>query len=748
LDGNGEGKVCGGIKNNFLNINMVNKKIILNISGMTCASCAAGIKRELGKTSGITRADINFASKKAVVEYNPHLIGVEKILSSVSRAGYSGEIEKTSSGNHVHSHSYEENIKKDWHDFLIATLLSLPLIFGMIKNTKSGQVFFGLDLVMWLHLILSTGIVWYYGWRFHKMAWKLAKRLSANMDTLISLGTLTAYFYSLVVIFHGQEGYLETASLIVVFILLGKYFEARSTGKASGAMKKLLALKVEKARVIIADREEEISIEKIKVGDVILVKPGEKIPLDGEVIAGESNIDESMLTGESMPVDKNVGSLVFGATMNENGTLKIKVTKTGEGTVLAQIIKTVEEAQMTKAPVERLADKISGFFVPIVLMTAIITFLGWYMVTGDFPFSVTSAIAVLIVACPCALGLATPTAIMVGTGEGSEKGILFKNPEIFERAKKITMVVFDKTGTLTRGEPSVENIIVNEQYSFAAENILAIARSLAKNSTHPLSVALEKYAKKKESGEIKVKNFEELRGEGLIGIFEDFDIPIFLGNKKLLEDKNLDISWVEEILSNPKSLGGSWLFVGHDKKVIGAINVFDEIRPEAKRVIENLRKMNLRIGIITGDNAITARAVAQKLGVNYFRAEVLPHEKAIEIKKLQEKYKVAFVGDGINDAPSLAQADLGIAMGSASDIAKEAGEIILLQNNLEKVVEAIRLSRITFKTIKQNLFWAFFYNVMAIPLAALGFLSPVIAAAAMSFSSVSVVANSLRIYRK
>jgi Cu+-exporting ATPase len=726
---------------------MNEKKLVLNISGMTCASCVASIRRKLDKTPGIIEAKINFANKKAHVDFNPEMTDEKKIMEAISQAGYGAEREDDTRHNHGSHH--HENGTRDRKDFLWAAVLSLPLLLEMMIKIRSGLIVGGLDLVMWTHLILATIVVWYFGWRFHSRAFKLVRKLDFNMDTLISLGTMTAYFYSLWAIMNGQEGYLETAVIIIVLILLGKYFETKSTRKAGEAMKKLLELKVQKARLVNGVSEEEKDVDEIKAGNILRVLPGEKIPLDGIVVEGESSVNEAMLTGESMPQDKNPGSSVYGSTINENGQLKIRVTATGEGTALAQIIKTMEEAQMAKAPVEKLADKISGIFVPLVLFIAISTFLVGYLSGGIFAASLTRAIAVLIIACPCALGLATPTAIMVGTGQASKKGILIKNPEIFERAKNITMILFDKTGTLTMGASKVNRLIVNDNFSFAGDNIVSIARSLAKNSTHPLSVAVEKYALEKKSGQVRIINFQEIRGKGLSGIFEDHNIPLFLGNMRLLEEKKIDSSWAKELLTKRKAEGGSWLFVGHDQKVIGAIQIFDKIRPEAKKVIGKLKRAGLKVGIISGDNKTTVQAVAKSLGISYVRAEVLPGEKSREIKKLQDSgEKVAFVGDGINDAPSLAQADLGVAMGSATDVAKEAGEIILLTNNLEKVVEAGKLSRVTFKIIKQNLFWAFFYNILAIPLAAFGFLSPAVAAGAMSFSSVTVVMNSLRIYRK
>jgi Cu+-exporting ATPase len=749
------------------------KKIIFKISGMTCASCAASNEKVLRKTEGILSVNVNFATKKALVKYDPDKINEEEIKKAIIANGYgiSSEHGMMHKGHHdMSQHHHEaEDIKKNRAAFIGAGILSLPLVLEMFFKFRTEIFFLNQDTIVWFYLITATIIVFFFGWRFHRIAAKQAKKWQANMDTLISVGTLSAYFYSLWAIFNNQEGYLETAAIIITLILLGKFFEAKSTGQAGEAMRKLLELGAKKARVIINNQEKEVAVSQVKIGNIILVKPSEKIPLDGQILEGESSVDESMLTGESLPVEKKIGDKVFGATINENGILKIRVTQVGEGTVLSQIIKTVEEAQGSKAPIQRLADKISGIFVPVVLAIAIVAFFIWLFWEKNISLALINAVAVLVIACPCALGLATPTAIMAGTGKGAKRGILFKNGESFERAKKITMVVFDKTGTLTKGTPKVEKIVVNESViarehsdrgnlvmndnlgllRYSRNDILKIAVTLAKNSEHPLSKAVVKSANEKNITLQSVSDFKEIKGKGILAVCSEHKTPIMLGNIKLLEDNNLDTSWAQKIIADNNLGIGTRLFVVHNGEVIGALIIADEIRDEAKEIIRKLKKRNLKVAMITGDNQKTAEAVAKELEVDKVLAEVLPSEKSAEIKKLQEKgEKVIFVGDGINDAPSLVQADLGIAMGSATDIAKEAGQIILMQNNLKKVLEAIQISKATFRTIKQNLFWAFFYNVIAIPLAALGFLSPIIAAGAMAFSSVSVVLNSLRIYRK
>jgi Cu+-exporting ATPase len=540
---------------------------------------------------------------------------------------------------------------------------------------------------------------------------------------------------------------LESAAIIITLILLGKYFEAKSTGQASEAMRKLMELGVKKARLIFNGAEKETDIDEVKVGDILLVKPGESIPLDGVIVEGSGNINESMLTGESMPAEKKEGDKVFGATIDEDGVLKVMVWKERNETMLAQIIRTVEEAQMTKAPIQKLADKISGIFVPTVIILAAVTFLLWFILRGNFSLALINAVAVLVIACPCALGLATPTAIMVGTGRGAKSGILFKNGESFERAKNITMAVFDKTGTLTKGEPQVKKVIINPEYKFSEEEIVRIAASLAQNSLHPLSQAMINYARAKKIEPEKFKKFKEIKGKGMIAICAEHNQEVVAGNKGMMRDEKISLNWVEKILLRAEY--GTKIFIAHDKRVVGVMLINDEPRAEAKMVVARLKEMGIKVGMISGDNLRTATRIGHDLGISNVLAEVLPQAKAKEIEAMQKKgEKIVFVGDGINDAPSLAQAHLGIAMGSATDIAKEAGQIILIHNNLEKVLEAIQVSRLTLKTINQNLFWAFFYNIIAIPLAAFGLLNPMIAAGAMAFSSVSVVLNSLRIYKK
>lgn len=760
----------------------ISRKINAEVGGMHCASCALIVEKAVAKLPGVKQASVNYANKKALVEFNENEIDASAIAAEVAKAGYTLRIpEKTKANTHqqhvaTNNDDFVEQ-KKKLHFVLPLALLSIFLMLwevasqyrDFIPNPFWGaflspilawvpNFFLPMDLYNTIAFLVASVVLFWVGLDFVKAVPRFLMTGRANMDTLIGLGTLTAYIYSAIILLLPQLAvtlkltrifYFDVTIVVIGFIFLGKYFEALSTGRASAAMQKLMELAVKKARLVADGQEREVEIEAVKIGDVLRVRPSEKIPLDGVVVTGGSSVDESMLTGESLPIEKKIDSKVFGATINQSGVLDIRVTQIGEGTVLAQIIKTVEEAQGSKAPIQKLADRISGIFVPIIISIAVLTFLGWWIFAHDLSQGLVNAVAVLVIACPCALGLATPTAIMVGTGRGARRGILFKNGESFERSKDITMVVFDKTGTLTKGKPQVVGITPNPLYTFPEEKILKIAARIAMNSEHPLSRAVVEKAKSIEMVLEAVNDFQEIQGKGIAATCPDHAQPIMLGNRKLLEDNQLDVAWADSVLEAQAAGVGTKLFVVHHQEVIGVIVVADEVRSESKKVIADIKKMNLKVAMITGDHQKTAEAVAKELGIDVVLAEVLPSQKSDDIRKLQERgERVVFVGDGINDAPSLVQADLGIAMGSATDIAKEAGQIILMQNNLEKVLEAVQISRLTFRTIKQNLFWAFFYNIIAVPMAVAGLLNPAVAAAAMSFSSVSVVLNSLRIYRK
>ncbi len=642
----------------------------------------------------------------------------------------------------------EAEMKKLKQLVIFGAIVSVPtILFSFFISLPNNNI---------ILFLLATPVQFWAGWRFYKGTWDALKMKTANMDTLIAAGTSAAWIYSTLVafipsVFKG-ETYFDASVIIITLILTGKLLEEIAKGRASSSIKKLMKLQPTIATIIKDGREIEIQIEDVKVGDVIIVKPGGKIPVDGIVVEGYSSVDESMITGESMPVGKKVGDEIIGATINKSGLLKFKATKIGKDTVLQQIIKIVQEALTTKAPIQRLADRVSSYFVPAVIVVAIASFLAWYFIFGvNFIFALTIFIAILIIACPCALGIATPTAILVGTGLGAENGILIKGGEALETAHKLTTVIFDKTGTLTKGEPSVTDIIASEKTS--ENDILRIAATAEVGSEHPIGEAIVKKAEEKKIQIPKVKTYETIAGKGIKT--EYLNKTILVGNRILMKENKIEIGNIEKDVQNLEEQGKTAVIVSYGNKTIGIIAVADTLKEFSKEAINELHKMNKEIIMITGDNERTARAIANQLGIDRVLAQVLPKDKADEVKKLQEDGKVvAFVGDGINDAPALAQADIGIAIGSGTDVAMETGNIVLIKDDLRDVVTSIDLSRYAIKKIKQNLFWAFFYNTAGIPIAAgllypvFGLLlSPIIAAAAMAFSSVSVVGNSLLMKR-
>lgn len=736
-------------------------KITLNIGGMDCASCAQNIVRNLKRQAGVSLADVNFATGKAYIEYDETVIELEKIKEIIKKTGYKVLGDEAAKMNmsvedHMHMHLAPAVLGKkglNWQTTktILALIFTAPLLLRMIWEWVVPGATFGIGNTHWVEIALAAPVVFIFGWQFHISALKQLHRGQTNMDSLISLGTLTAFFYSVWAVFADRTMYFESAATIASLILLGKYFEAKTQGKASEAMKKLMELGVKKA-LIVNDKDEttEKNIEEVAVNEIALVRPGEKIPLDGIIIDGQSDIDESMLTGEGLPVAKRAGENVFGGTINRDGQLKIKITQTGADTVLAKIIQTVEEAQRFKAPLQKLADTISGIFVPSVIGIALMTFIGWMLYSHDFTTAIINAVTVLIISCPCALGLATPIAVMVGTSVGARKGILIKNGESFEKAKKIDTVVFDKTGTLTRGEPKLYEIIPADDFN--KDEALKIAATLASGSTHPLSQALAKALPSSEifgsiSGLGAVSQFTEYPGRGIGG--ELNRQKYFLGNQRILAENKIDGAWAEKISKEQADEGGSLLFLSQNDKTIAAFLLRDELKKTAEEAVWALKKMGIGSIIISGDREAAVHFTASLLEVDNFFAEILPADKRKKVQELQDTGRnVVFAGDGINDAPSLVQADLGIAMGAGADIAKEAGNIIIMQNEPIKIVEAIKLSRKTFKIIKQNLFWAFFYNVIAIPLAILGIANPIVGALAMAFSDITVIGNSLRIYKE
>lgn len=733
------------------------KKININIAGMHCASCVAIITKSLSKLPGIKTVNVNLLTETAAIEYAENQIDLPKIYQAIKESGYN--IKDTIETKHNHKQTaadHSEHLKVNHEGkalkrkVISAIILTLPIISTMFWSWQLPGSWLGINSGLWLIMLLTFIIVFILGWQFHITAFRQLLKWQAGMDSLISLGTLSAFFYSTGALFVGRANYFDSAAVITTLILLGRFFEAKTKGQASAALKKLLELGVKKARLITEDGQEiETDINNIKIGNLLLVKPGEKIPLDGIIKNGESTVDESMLTGESMPVAKNIGDKVFCATINKNGLLKIEVTQVGEGTILAQIIKTVAEAQMFKPPIQKLVDKIAGIFVPTVIIIALITFLGWLIASHQISLSVINAVAVLVIACPCALGIATPVGVMVGTGLGAKKGILIKDGASFEKAKNINTIVFDKTGTLTQGEASVEEIILNPKNNVAENYLMKISLSLALNSLHPLSKAIVKFTHGKRVEPIVLHNLQETAGQGLVAQYQENQTKILLGNKHLMLANNISDNWMDDLTIKLANKGGTLLFVSQDKSVFGAFLIRDTIKPSAPDTIKQAKNIGLETYMISGDHKNTVSAIAEQLGIDQYLYEIMPDKKQMEVKKLQAMgKKVVFVGDGINDAPSLVQADLGIAMGSGTDIAKEAGDIILMQSDPLLAITAIKLSRRTFQIIKQNLFWAFFYNTIAIPLAIFGLINPMIAAAAMSFSSISVITNSLRLYRE
>ncbi|MFH1712033.1 MAG: heavy metal translocating P-type ATPase [Patescibacteria group bacterium] len=723
------------------------KKSKFKIEGMHCASCAVNIENSLAKATGVKKANVNYALAQAAVDFDENQISEHDLHKIIKDEGYQTVMDKIQPiTEHETEHSGHQMVHSDAKTaFRRATLsLSLGIILFVLAMTGfdlRGD-FLGVSPALWLQAFLASIVVFGPGMEFHRMTWKQLTKLRANMDTLITMGTFSALFFSIWQMFRGGDVYFDAAAIITGFILLGRFFEAKSKGRASEAISKLLELGAKTAHRINKQGDtEDIAIEDLKIDDIVLVKPGEKIPLDGLVVDGESAINESMLTGESLPVSKQVDDQVFGATLNQKGSLKIKITKTGDNTVLSQIIRLVEDAQQQKAPIQKLVDKIAGIFVPIVILIALITFVIWLIVTGDLTTAFVPAVAVLVIACPCALGLATPTAILVGTGRGAKRGILIKSGEALEHGRNLDVIMLDKTGTITEGLPKVTDVAMLNDEKWL--NVAPQIGALEAQSEHPLGQAIVDYVGK-YSESIKVEKFISITGKGIKGVANKKTIMI--GNTALMQDENISVIPATKRMGELQRQGKTVVMIAIDGEISALIAIADTLKRGAKSAVEKMKQQGFEVLMITGDNERTAKAVAEQVGIDNFRAEVLPDEKLKIVKEWQDKGKrVAFVGDGINDAPALIQADLGIAVGSGTDIAIEAGQIVLVGGGPEKIPEAIHISRITDRGIKQNLFWAFFYNVVAIPLAVFGLLNPMIASAAMAFSSVSVVLNSLRI---
>lgn len=734
-----------------LNYRVIIKKTDLKISGMTCAACANKIEKKLSSLPGIKNAVVNFATEKATVEYSDNQVSIADIKKTVKSLGYEAILQEDKVDMDEEKARREAEIKRQTFMFTFSAILSLPLLLYMFAEMFTWQWVPKLIMEPKFQLVLATPIQFIAGWQFYKDSYYALKNKSANMSVLIALGTTAAYVFSFVVTFWGdfigQESvYYETAAIIITLIILGKLLEAIAKGKTSEAIKKLMGLQAKTARVVRNGEEIDIPIEEVEVGDLIIVRPGEKIPVDGIIKEGYSTVDESMLTGESIPVDKKIGDEVIGATINKHGTFKFEATKVGKDTALAQIIKIVEDAQGSKAPIQRLADVISAYFVPAVIVIAVITFLVWYFFVDptNFTRALINFTAVLVIACPCALGLATPTSIMVGTGKGAENGILIKGGEHLEKAHKLTAVVLDKTGTITKGQPELTDVIALN--NFDRQEVLRIAAITEKGSEHPLAEAIVKGAENQGFKLASPEDFSAIPGHGVEAKIEGK--LVLLGNRKLMKDRKIAVDQFEQDIVKLEEQGKTAMLMAIEDKMAGIIAVADTVKDNSKVAIKELLDLGIEVYMITGDNKRTAHAIAKQVGITNVLAEVLPEDKAEEVQKLKAQGKiVGMVGDGINDAPALASADVGIAIGTGTDVAIEAADITLMGGDLKGIPASIKLSKATMRNIKQNLFWALIYNTLGIPVAAFGFLSPVIAGAAMAFSSVSVVTNALRLKR-
>ena len=753
------------------------KKEQFDVTGMTCSACSARIEKSVSKLPGIKEVSVNLLKNSMVASYDESILDTSGIIQAVEKAGY-GAIPKTlaQSGSKPAVAAGKPEISTAQKDhkqmkqrLLLSAVFTIPLFYismGHMMGWPLPAFLLGMEKAMsfaFTQFLLLIPVV-FVNFKYYKMGFKTLLHGSPNMDSLIAIGSSAAIIYGIYAIYkigigfgHGDmetvhsfmmDLYFESAAVILTLITLGKYLEAVSKGKTSDAIKKLMGLAPKTANIIRDGKELTIPIEEVKVFDIVIVKPGEKLPVDGEIIEGNTSIDESMLTGESIPVEKSIGSKVIGASINKTGFIKYKATKVGDDTALAQIIKLVEDAQGTKAPIAKLADVIAAYFVPAVIGLAIIAALGWYISGESAVFSLTIFIAVLVIACPCALGLATPTAIMVGTGKGAENGVLIKGGEALETAYKVETIVFDKTGTITEGKPKVTNIITK---GISETEILALAASAEKGSEHPLGEAIVKAAEEKNIKLKEIEDFKAIPGHGIEVKIENS--IILLGNKKLMVERGIDLGDLQNKSNQLAEEGKTPMFLSADNEIKGIVAVADTVKENSKKAIEAIHNMGIKVAMITGDNEKTAKAIAKEVGIDIVLAEVLPEDKANEVKKLQnDNKKVAMVGDGINDAPALVQADVGIAIGSGTDVAMESADIVLMRSDLLDVIKAIQLSKATINNIKQNLFWAFAYNVLGIPVA-MGvlhifggqLLNPMIAAGAMSLSSVSVLLNALRL---
>ena len=740
------------------------QKVELAVTGMTCANCAANIERALNKrVSGVVKASANFASERATVEYVPGVVDLPEMIRAIEAAGY-GVItpEDTADQEDAEQIARQAEIRDQTRKFIVGVVFALPLfVLSMARDFNLIGAWSHAPWVNWVFWALATPVQFYTGRDYYINGFKSLKNKSANMDVLVAMGSSVAYFYSLALLFFpvlGQHVYFETSAVIITLIKLGKMLESRTKGRTGGAIRKLIGLRPKTATILENDAEKEIPIARVQLEDTVLVRPGERIPVDGIVIEGTSSVDESMLSGEPLPVDKRQGDKVVGGTINGEGLLKFRAAAVGKDTVLAQIIRLVQEAQGSKAPIQALADKVAAIFVPAIIGLALVVFIIWWAISGEFVPAMIRLVAVLVIACPCALGLATPTAIMAGTGKAAERGILFKNSEALETATKLDTVVLDKTGTITVGKPTVTDVIPIEPQCKSASDLLKRGASVEKGSEHPLGKAIVRHAASQGLVLIAPQEFLASGGRGVQARIDGRMVVV--GKPDWLKDLNISIEGVAERIQQLQSEGKTVMVVAEERQLCGLIAVSDALKPDSNEAIRKLQEQRLKVVMLTGDNLQTARTIGAQVHIDELFAEVKPDEKSSKVKALQEKgERVGMVGDGINDAPALAQADVGLAIGTGTDVAIETADVILSSGSLKGVSRAIGLSRATMRTIKQNLFWAFGYNVLLIPVAAgilypfeslpsmLRQLHPILAALAMAFSSVSVVTNSLRLYK-
>ena len=733
------------------------------VTGMSCANCAMAIERALKKLPGVVQAPVNFAAERVYVEYIPSATDIDEMIGAIEKAGY-GAIrpEALEEQEDAELAARRAEIRDQTRKFLFGVLFAAPLfLISMGRDFGILGAWSHAVWMNWLFLVLATPVQFYTGWDYYTGGWKSLRNKTANMDVLVAMGSSVAYFYSVGVLLFpalGAHVYFETSAVIITLIKLGKMLEARTKGRTGGAIRKLMGLRPKTATILEEGKEKEIPLSLVEVGNILVVRPGESIPVDGRVIEGESSVDESMLTGEPLPVDKGPGDTLAGGTINGEGRIKFEATRVGKDTAIARIIRMVQEAQGSKAPIQALADRVAAIFVPGVIAIAFVTFALWWAIGGEFVPAMIRLVAVLIIACPCALGLATPTAIMAGTGKGAEKGMLFKNSEALETATKLDTIVLDKTGTITVGRPSVTDITVIAS-EMQEQDLLRLAASAERGSEHPLGKAIVKAAEERGVDLLEPEAFKASSGKGVTARVDGREVLV--GKPFWFEEMGMDLGPAEDRIHSQQKQGKTVMLVAAEGLLAGLIAVADIIKPESRDAIGHLHGQGLKVFMLTGDNIQTARAIADEAGIDEVVAEVQPEEKSQKVKDLQgQGRRVGMVGDGINDAPALAQADVGLAIGTGTDVAIETGDIILASGNLNGISKAIKLSRMTMHTIRQNLFWAFFYNVVLIPIAAgvlyplvflphfLRQLHPILAATAMAFSSITVVSNSLRLYRK